>query len=140
MARADIDHRMHLLHHNRAAVMVMLGKSVATGLAVEDLVALVVDTMDTAGRPLARAMAERDGALDAEAEAARVRARGEIPTLVACVAAKLARALFELSNPGVRAGIERPPARGRLRVVVVGANGSMLVHVPVQTMPVVGSA
>jgi len=31
MARTDIDHRMHLLQHNREAVMVMLGKSIASG-------------------------------------------------------------------------------------------------------------
>ena len=47
MPRPDLEHRMHLLEANRAAVMVMLAKAVATGKAVEDLVAVVADTPDS---------------------------------------------------------------------------------------------
>ena len=89
---------------------------------------------------MARAMAERGEGLDADAEAARARARGEIPTLVACVPLKLGIALFATSNPGVSAGIAKPVVPGRVRVVVVGANGSTLVHVPVERLGGGGNA
>jgi hypothetical protein len=140
MANPDLDARLHLLNHNREAVMVMVAKSVASGLAVDDTVAVVADTTDSVGGPMARAMAERGEGLDADAEAARARARGEIPTLVACVPVKLGVALFADSNPSVSAGIGRPVTHGRIRVVVVGAGGSTLVHVPVETMGGGGSA
>ncbi len=120
--------------------MVMVAKSVSEGLSVDGIVAVVADATDSVGGPLARAMAEKGGDLDADAEAARARARGEIPTLVACVPLKLGIALFATSNPGVSQGIGRPVAPGRVRVVVVGANGSMLVHVPVEKLAGAGSA
>jgi hypothetical protein len=132
MPNPDLDVRLHLLEHNREGVMVMLTKSVASGLSVDDTVAVVADTTDSVGGPMARAMAERGEGLDADAEAARARARGEIPTLVACIPLKLGIALFAASNPGVSAGIGEPVAPGRVRVVVVGANGSTLVLVPVE--------
>ena len=140
MANPDLDHRMHLLQHNRQAVMVMVARSVASGLSVDETVAVVADTTDSVGGPMARAMAERVEGLDADAEAARARARGEIPTLVACVPLKLGIALFADSNPGVSAGIGQPVVPGRVRVVVVGANGSTLVHVPIQKVAGGGSA
>ena len=140
MSNPDLDHRMHLLGYNRQAVMLMLAKSVASGLALDDTVAVVADTTDSVGGPLARAMAERNGDLDADAEASRARARGEIPTLVACVPLKLGMALFADSNPSVSAGIGRPVVPGRVRVVVVGASGSTLVHVPMERLAGGGSA
>jgi hypothetical protein len=136
----DLEARLHLLNSNREAVMVMLDKSAASGLSVEDTVAIVADTTDSVGGPMARAMAERGEGLAADAEAARARARGEIPTLVACVPTKLAVALFAVSNPTVSAGIAQPAAHGRVRVVVVGAGGSTLVQVPVETIRGGGSA
>jgi hypothetical protein len=59
MAHPDLDARLHLLQHNREGIMVILAKSVASGLAVHDLVAVVADTTDSVGGPMARAMAER---------------------------------------------------------------------------------
>ena len=140
MGNPDLDTRLHLLEHNREAVMVMLGRSIASGLATDDTVAIVADTTDSVGGPLARAMAERATGLDADAEAARARARDEIPTMVACVPVKLAVALFRVSNPGVSVNIARPVAHGRVRVVVVGAGGSTLVQVPVVSAPRAGVA
>jgi hypothetical protein len=103
--------------------MVMLAKSVASGLSV-------ADTTDSVGGPMARAMAERGEALDADAEAARGTWRNPHPDR--CVPLKLGAALFASSNPSVSAGIDRSVAHGRIRVVVVGAGGSTLVHVPVE--------
>jgi hypothetical protein len=140
MANTDLEARLYLLNSNREAVMLMLGRSVASGLAVDDTVAVIADTTDSVGGPMARAMAERGDGLDADAETARARARNEIPTMVACVPVKLGIALFAVSNPGVSAGIAQPVAHGRVRVVVVGAGGSTLVQVPVETMAGGGSA
>jgi hypothetical protein len=86
MAHPDLEARLHLLNHNREAIMVMLAKSVASGLAVDNTVAVVADTTDSVGGPMPRAMAERGTGIDADAEAARARGRGEIPTLVATLA------------------------------------------------------
>lgn len=140
MANPDLEARLHLLNHNREAVLVMLGKSVASGLAIDETVAVIADTTDSIGAPMARAMAERGDGLDADAAAARARARGEIPTMVACVPTKLAVALFASSNPTVSANISKPVADGRVRVVVVGAGGSTLVQVPVEMLGEGGSA
>jgi hypothetical protein len=137
---ADRELRLHLLRANRDAVMVMLQRSVAAGLAEEeDLVAIVADTADAVGGGLARAMAERAG-LDMDAEAARAYARNELSTLVATVPAALAVELFKASNPDVSAGLAAPVATGKVRVVVVGAGGSMLVHVFVVRPPFAGNA
>ncbi len=134
MSHPDLEARLHLLNHNREAVMVMVAKSLASGLAVDDTVAVIADTTDSVGGPMARAMAERGEGLDADAEAARARARGEIPTLVACIPTRLAVELFRVSNPSVSAGIEQYVVSGRVRVVIVGAGGSTLVQVPVEML------
>jgi hypothetical protein len=103
------------------------------------LVAIVADTEDAVAGGLARAMAERVG-LDVDAEAARAHARDEVSTLVAVVPAALAVEVFKPSNSDVSARLAGPVARGKVRVVVVGAGGSMLVHVPVVRPPIAGSA
>jgi hypothetical protein len=139
-ARPDLEARLHLLEHNRGAVMVMLGKSAATGLAVDDAVAIVADTIDRVGGPLARAMAEKAGDLDADAEAVRARARGETPTMVACVPTQLAVALFVSANANVSANIAKPVYPGHVRAVVVGAGGSTLVSMGVEKLARGGSA
>ena len=140
MASPDLDARLHLLQHNRAAVMVMLAKSVASGLAVQDSVAIVADTTDSVGGPLARALAAKHPGLDTDAEAARAQRRGETPTLVAMVTVNAAVEVFAIPNPGVSAGLRRPVGPGHVRVVVVGAGGSTLVGVPVERIGGGGSA
>jgi hypothetical protein len=140
MPRPDLAHRMHLLEANRSAVMVMLAKAVATGKAVEELVAVVADTRDSVGGDLTRALADKVPGLDADAEAARAQARGEIPTLVAIVPVRAAVEVFAIPNPGVSAGIEQAVVPGRVRVVLVGAGGSTLVSVPVEKMTGGGDA
>jgi hypothetical protein len=131
---------MHLLEHNGQAVMVMVAKSVSEGLALDDTVAVVADTTDPVGGPMARAMAERGDGLDADAEAARARARGETPTMVACVPTQLAVALFVSANANVSANIAKPVYPGHVRAVVVGAGGSTLVSMGVEKLARGGSA
>jgi hypothetical protein len=140
MATPDLDARLHLLHHNRSAIMVMLAKSVAAGLFVQDSVAIVADTRDSVGGPLARALAAKHPGLDADAEAVRAQRRGETPTLVAIVTVQAAVEVFRIPNPGVSAGIGRAVVPGRVRVVVVGAGGSTLLGVPVERIGGGGSA
>ena len=140
MPHPDLAHRMHLLEANRSAVMVMLQKAVATGKAVEELVAVVADTRDPVGGDLARALVAKVPGLDADAEAARAQARGEIPTLVAIVSVMAAMEVFAIPNPGVAAGIGQAVVPGRVRVVIVGAGGSTLAAVPVETMTGGGEA
>ena len=120
--------------------MVMLGKSVASGLAVEDSVAVIADTRDSVGGALARALAKKHPGLDTDTEAARAQARSEIPTLVAIVTVKAAADVFRIPNPGVSAGLRRPIRPGHVRVVVVGAGGSTLLGVPVEMVRGGGSA
>ena len=85
-------------------------------------------------------MAERGEGPDADAEAARARGRDSSRGEVACIpGVKLGIALFAVSNPSVSASIAQPVAHGRVRVVVVGAGGSTLVQVPVETMEVGGA-
>jgi hypothetical protein len=138
MTTPNLDARLHLLRHNREGIMVMLKKSAAAGLAIEDSVAIIADTRDSVGAPMSTAMAARIGDLDPDAEASRALDRGEIPTSVAVLPARLAVELFAGSNPTVSAGIEQGAPTGRVRVV--GAGGSTLVHVPLVTMGGGGSA
>lgn len=119
--------------------MVMLKKSVVSGLTANDSIVIVADTTDSGGGPMARAMGERVG-LDPDAEASRAHARGEIPTSIAVVPVRPAVELFKTSNPSISAGIEQAASTGRVRVVVVGAGGSTLVHVPILMMGGGGSA
>jgi hypothetical protein len=136
MPQADLDARFHLLRQNRNAVMVMLAKALRERLHVESVVAVVADTRDTVGGPMARAMAERSPGLDADVEAARAEAKGEIPTLVSVVPLKLAVALFADSHPAVTNGLRQALIPGTLRVVVVASGGATLFQVKAELGPV----
>jgi hypothetical protein len=114
MTQAGLDARLYLLRMNRSAVMVMLAKALRTGLDVEGVAAIVADTRDTVGGPMARAMAERSAELDPDAEAGRAAAKNEIPTLVAVVPLKLAVTLFAYSHRTVSDGLPHPTAGVRL--------------------------
>jgi hypothetical protein len=140
MPNPDLDARLHLLHHNREGIMVMLQRTVAAGKDIEDSVVVLADTRDSVGGALARALAEKHPGLDADAEAARAEGRGEIPTLVAVVTVMAAVDVFAIPNPGVSAGLRRPIGQGHVRVVVVGAGGSTLLGVPVERLAGGGSA
>jgi len=140
MGNPDLEARLHLLNGNRDAVTVMIQKAVAAGLDIEDAVAIVADTRDSIGAALARAMAERSSGLDADVEAARAQARGEIPTLVAVVPRQAAVELFAVSNPTVSANISKPVYPGHVRVVVVGAGGSTLFSMGIEAMAGGGTA
>ena len=136
MTQADLDARVYLLRKNRSAIMVMLGKTPRKGLDVESVAAIVTDTRDTVGGPLARAMAERSPGLDADAERARAEAKDEIPTLVAIVPLKLAVALFAHSHPAVSHGLRQPLMSGGLHVVVVASGGATLFQVKAEPGPI----
>ncbi len=139
MTPPDLEARLHLLNQNREPVTVMLAKSCASGLALNETVAILADTTDSVGGPMARGRVERGDDLDADAEPARARARDEIPTLVACVPAKAAVAMFVSSNPSVSANIPKPVYPGHVRVVVVGAGGSTLLSMGIEAMTGGGS-
>jgi hypothetical protein len=129
MSVTDQERRMHLLKHNRAAVMVMLGKARGEGKG-SALVAIVADTTDVIGRDIASAFAEKsDPSLDVGAEARRVQARGEIPTFVVVVPLALAATGFALSHPNIAKGLGQPARPGALPIVLVGSGGATLVHV-----------
>jgi hypothetical protein len=136
MTQADLDARVYLLRTNRSAIMVMLGKALGEGLDLEGVAAIVADTRDTVGAPLARAMAERSPGLSADAEGAKAEAKDEIPTLVAIVPLKLAVALFAASHPAVSHGLRQPVMSGGLQVVIVASGGATLVRVKAEPGPV----
>lgn len=140
MPPADLDQRLQLLDRHRDATMLMLSGGLASGLAIDDIVAVVADKLDAIGGALARAMADQPGVLDRGEEASRERAVQKTPTLVACLTTKLAVGIFRVSNPSVSVGLSRPPGAGRVRVVVVGAGGSTLVHVPMVGVRSAGDA
>ena len=141
MTQAGLDARLYLLGKNRSAVMVMLSKARREGSDVENVAAIVADTRDSVGGPLARAMAERSGGgVDADAEAARAEAKDEIPTLVAVVPLNLAVALFADSHPAVSDGLRQPLKPGGLHVVVVASGGATLFQVRAEPGPVPASA
>ena len=140
MTQPDLDARLYLLRKNRSAVMVMLSKARREGLDVENVAAIVADTRDTVGGPMARAMAERSAGVDADAEAARAEAKDEIPTLVAVLPLKLAVALFADSHPAVSNGLRQPLKPGGVHVVVVACGGATLIQVRAEPGPVPASA
>lgn len=140
VTQADLDARLYLLRKNRGAVMVMLSKARREGIDVENVAAIVADTRDTVGGPMARAMAERSTGLDADAEAARAEAKDEIPTIVAIVPLKLAVALFADSHPAVSDGLRQPLNPGGLHVVVVASGGATLIQVKAEPAPVPANA
>jgi hypothetical protein len=140
MPPADLDQRLQLLQRHRDATMLMLSSGLAAGFAIEDIVAVVADTRDSVGGALAHAMEERPGAVDADEEGARSGAVEKTPTLVACLTTSVAVGIFSVSNPSVSAGLSRPPGAGRVRVVVVGAGGSTLVHLPIAGVRTAGAA
>jgi hypothetical protein len=140
MTQANLDARLYLLRRNRSAVMVMLAKALREGHDVESVAAIVADTRDTVGGPMARAMAERSPGLDADVEAGRAEARNEIPTLVAVVPMKLAVALFADSHPAVSNGLRQPLMLGGLHLVVVASGGATLFQVKTESGPVPASA
>ncbi len=141
MTQADLDARLYLLGKNRSAVMVMLSKARREGIDVENVAAIVADTRDSVGGPMARAMVERSsGGVDADAEAARAEAKDEIPTLVAVVTLKLAVALFADSHPAVSDGLRQPLKPSGVHVVVVASGGATLIQVRAEPGPVPASA
>jgi hypothetical protein len=140
MTQAGLDARLYLLGKNRSAVMVMLSKARKEGSDVENVAAIVADTRDSVGGPMARAMAERSSGVDADAEAARAEAKDEIPTLVAVVPLKLAVGLFADSHPAVSDGLRQPLKPGGLHVVVVASSEATLIQVRAEPGPVPASA
>jgi hypothetical protein len=135
MTQADLDARVHLLRGNRSAVILMLAKSRQEGLDVESVAAIVADTRDTVGGPLARALIERSPGLNADADGAKAEAKDEIPTLVAVVPLKLAVALFGESHPAVSDGLRQPLRPGGLHVVIVASGGATLFQVKAEPGP-----
>ena len=127
LQRADVRERLYLARANRESVGVMVGRAAANGLNVVAAVAIVVDQRDHVGKALAELAAARAG-LDAADEAARVHARGEVPTAILVVDLDSAVAIFEETHPAVAAGLERSPPSGCVRLVVVAAGGALLIH------------
>jgi hypothetical protein len=130
MSKATLDNRLHLLHENVDAIMALLAKVVASGEDLASMVVVVADARDPIGGRLAQAAARLHPGLDADAEAARARALGRIPTVITLIPRKAATPLFRLSNPSVGKGLAHPPPAGHVHVVAVGAGGATLVAMP----------
>ena len=123
--------RLHLAEANLDLIAVVLGKAIKAGALSNEVVVLILDTRDEVARELATAIIDRQGGLDLDAEEARVLGRGQIPTAFSVLPLRLAKMLFAVSYPGVSSGLGRVPPLGRVRVVVVGAGGVTLMHLPV---------
>lgn len=124
--------RLHLAEANLDLIALVLGKAVDAGAVPEQSVVLLLDTRDQVARELAAAIIEREEKLDLDQEEARVLGKGQIPTAISVLPLRLAALLFGVSHPGVSSGLGRVPRPGRVRVVVVGAGGVTLMHLPVQ--------
>lgn len=126
--------RLHLAEANINLIAVVLGKAVETGALPDEVVVLLLDTRDEIARDLAAAIIERQGGLDLEAEETRVLGKGQIPTAISVLPLRLAEMLFAVGHPGVSSGLGRVPPSGKVRVVVVGAGGVTLMHLPVTSV------
>jgi hypothetical protein len=134
--------RMHMLQHNRGAVLLMLGSAVREGKA-GPFAAIVADTLDHVGGDIARAFVEKSdprAGLDVGAEASKAMAKGQVPTFVCIVPVVLAAAGFAESHPEVSRGLSVPAKPGRLPVVVVGSGGATLVQIPTESSAAPGRA
>ena len=126
--------RLHLAEANLDLIGVVLGKAVDAGALPEESAVLLLDTRDHVARELAAAIIEREGKLDLDQEEARVLGKGQIPTAISVLPLRLAEMLFAVGHSGVSSGLRRVPPPGRVRVVVVGAGGVTLMHLPVTTV------
>lgn len=124
--------RLHLAQANLDLVAVVLGRAVEAGGLPDQVAVLLLDTRDEVARHLAAAIVERQGGLHLDAEEARVLGKGQIPTAISVLPLRLAEMLFAVGHPGVSLGLGRVPPPGRVRVVVVGAGGVTLMHLPVE--------
>lgn len=130
--------RLHLAEANLDLIAVVLGKAIKAGALPDEAVVLLLDTRDEIARELAAAIIERQGGLDLDAEEARVLGKGQIPTAISVLPLRLAEMLFAVGHPGVSSGLGREPPSGRVRVVVVGAGGATLMHLPVALLAAPG--
>lgn len=137
MSTAD---RVYLVRQNSAVIAVALGRALAGGVEVGDLVVLLMDTRDPVGRDLAVAILERSADLDLDAEEARALRRGEIPTGLALIPVAAVEELFKDTHPAVSATVRRRPPAGGVRVVVVAGGGATLMHLPVAARGPTGTA
>lgn len=136
----DTRQRVHLALSNLDMLSLAVGKAVADGAAVEDIVVLLLDTRDVVARDLAAAILARSSDLDLGAEEARVLRRDEIPTGIAVISVHPAKALFETTHPSIAKGLGLRPPMGHVRVVAITEGGATLLHLPLATLSVVGTA
>jgi hypothetical protein len=123
--------RLQLVSANRAAIYGVLCHAASSGHAITDAVVVVADTTELLGREIARATAILPGAIS-EAELLQPEGPGEDSPAIIVVTIATAKTLLAQSYKSVADGLDRQPAAGCARVVVIAHGAPMLVHTDVR--------
>jgi len=123
--------RLQLVSANRAAIYAVLCHAANSGHAIIDAVVVVADTTESPGREIARAAAILPGAIS-DAELGPSKGPGEELPAIIVVTIATAKTLLAQNYKSVADGLDRQPAAGCARVVVIAQGAPMLVHTDVR--------
>lgn len=115
--------RLHLLHHNEAAVQMAFDQAMALGDGA-DMTVLLIDTRDSLGKTIA-------DQVDPERRAARIAGPNQIPTILMAVPRRLVGSALRTSHPTIAAGLASPAPRGTFAVVCIASEGITMAHFPI---------
>jgi hypothetical protein len=105
-----------------------------------NLVVVVADMRDDIARILIEAMGAKHN-FDIQAHEKKTERKGEIPTGVLVLEVSLTESLCGvLDHPTIAQNLERVPAPGHVRAIVISSGAVMLLHPPVLPMPSVGQS
>jgi len=135
----EIEERLHLARANVDLIAIAIGKAAAAGADAESVCVIIADTRDPVARELTAAIIERTSDLDLDTEERRALGKDMIPTGLAVLEVRVARALFVESHPLVAGAVGGACRPGVVRVVVVAAGGATLMHLPIKPVAAGGA-
>jgi hypothetical protein len=124
--------RLHLLHHNEAAVQMAFADAVRA-CEDHDIAVLLIDTRDSIGKTVAMQV-------DPERRAERIAGRNQIPTIFMAVPRTLAFSALRTSHPRIASGLAWPAPDGAFAVVCIASEGITMVQMPIVEQPTAAEA
>lgn len=124
--------RLHMLHHNEAAVQMAFAHALALGGGA-DIAVLLIDGRDSMGRTISTQV-------DPERRAERIAGPSQIPTIIIAVPRTLVLSALRTTHPGIAAGLAWPAPAGAFAVICIASEGITLAQLPIVELPTAAEA
>lgn len=120
---AQLADRLHLLHHNEAAVQMAFAQAIALGDGT-DMTVLLIDSRDSMGKSIA-------ARVDPERKVEKIAGPNQIPTILMAVPRTLVRSALRTSHPRIASGLAWPAPAGAFVVVCIASEGITMAQLPI---------